>query len=68
MRTGVDPNVGQVAPESRLAAPTPEHFNPIFFPLGAAAGERPTHFYRGIRHANGIMRIFALGLEGGKHG
>ena len=55
-------NYRSLAPSARLAAPTSEHFDPLFFVLGAAGNERPTHFYQGIRNGNGVMRAFAFGL------
>ena len=55
-------NYRSLAPSARLAAPTSEHFDPLFFVLGAAGNERPTHFYQGIRNGNGVMRVLAFGL------
>ncbi len=50
------------APRADLAVPTTEHFDPIFFALGAAApDDRITHVYEGFRHGNLSMRSFALG-------
>ena len=48
------------APSINLAAPTSEHFNPLFFVLGAAGKSKPTHHHRSIRYANGIMRIISF--------
>ena len=50
-----------LAPDARLAAPTTEHFDPLFFVLGAASGEPVTHLHRDIKWGNGSLRIFALG-------
>lgn len=58
-------NFQTLAPFARLAAPTTEHFDPLFFVLGAGNGERPESLHQSIRYANGIMRIFALGLPEG---
>jgi 4,5-DOPA dioxygenase extradiol len=49
------------APHAREAVPTSEHFDPIFFVLGAAGGgDRPIPIYEGFEHANLSMRCFAL--------
>lgn len=48
------------APHAEKAAPTSEHFDPLFFALGAAAGARPAHFHRSIRYGNGLLRAFLL--------
>lgn len=50
-----------LAPDGRRAAPTPEHFDPLFFVLGAAPGEPITHLHRDIKWGNGSLRIFTLG-------
>lgn len=50
-----------LAPSARLSVPTPEHFVPLFFALGAAADEKPRHYYREIRHGNGLLRAMAFG-------
>lgn len=44
-----------------LAVPTTEHFDPLFFALGAAGLDRPAHFYHAVEHGSAIMRAFALG-------
>jgi len=54
-------NYHTLAPSAALAAPTEEHFNPLFFTLGAALGEPVHHLYREIRYGNGIMRVFSAG-------
>jgi 4,5-DOPA dioxygenase extradiol len=51
----------RLAPSARLAVPTPEHFDPLLFALGAAAGDPPTHFFHAIRHGNALLRVFAFG-------
>lgn len=51
------------APSFRLAVPTSEHFDPLLFVLGAAEGEKPTHFFRKIDHGNGLFRVFAYGMK-----
>lgn len=53
----------RLAPLAELAVPTPEHFDPLFFVLGAAEGEDPTHFFRAIRHGNGSLRIIGFGVR-----
>jgi 4,5-DOPA dioxygenase extradiol len=53
------------APHARRAVPTTEHFDPIFFVLGAAAaGERPVDVHEGFHHGNLSMRTFAFGGPG----
>ena len=53
------------APSAELAVPTTEHFDPLFFILGSAEGERPEHLYRAIRFGTGLLRIFVLGMDQG---
>lgn len=49
------------APHAELAAPTPEHFDPIFVVLGSAlSGERAATIYEGFRYGTLSMRSFAL--------
>jgi 4,5-DOPA dioxygenase extradiol len=49
------------APHADLAVPTPEHFDPLLFVVGAArAGERVETIADGFEHANLSMRSFAL--------
>lgn len=50
-------NYRSEAPSARLAAPTNEHFDPLFFVLGAAGSDKPNFLYQAIRHANGLMKI-----------
>ncbi len=53
------------APHADLAVPTSEHFDPIFFALGAASPEdRPVTVYEGFQHGTLSMRSFALCAEG----
>jgi 4,5-DOPA dioxygenase extradiol len=48
-------------PQARLAAPTPEHFDPLLLILGAArAGERVTTVHEGFRYGSLSMRSFAI--------
>jgi 4,5-DOPA dioxygenase extradiol len=53
----------RVAPSANLAVPTPEHFDPIFYVLGAAEGEPPLNWFRAIRHGNGSLRIIGFGMR-----
>lgn len=49
------------APHARLAAPTPEHFDPLLVVLGAARdGERVRTVHEGFRYGSLSMRSFAL--------
>lgn len=51
-----------LAPEAALAVPTSEHFDPLFFVLGAAApGEALRDLYSGFYYGNLSMRCFQLG-------
>jgi 4,5-DOPA dioxygenase extradiol len=48
-----------------LAVPTSEHFDPLFFTLGASqAGDRVETVLEGFHHANLSMRAFALRRPG----
>jgi 4,5-DOPA dioxygenase extradiol len=48
-------------PQARLAAPTPEHFDPLLLILGAARpGERVTTVHEGFRYGSLSMRSFAI--------
>jgi 4,5-DOPA dioxygenase extradiol len=50
------------APHADLAVPTTEHFDPIFFTLGAALpGDRVLWLHEGFHNGNLSMRSFALG-------
>jgi 4,5-DOPA dioxygenase extradiol len=49
------------APEAALSVPTSEHFDPLFFVLGAAGpGDRVSDLYEGFHYGNLSMRSFAL--------
>jgi len=50
------------APDAALAAPTPEHFDPLFVTMGAALpDERPTKIYEGFHYGNLSMGSFFFG-------
>jgi 4,5-DOPA dioxygenase extradiol len=52
----------QSGPNAARAHPSTEHFDPIFFALGAALeGDRITQLYEGIRFGTLSLRTFALG-------
>jgi 4,5-DOPA dioxygenase extradiol len=54
-------NYREAHPEGARAAPTTEHFDPIFVALGAAVpGDRVVDVYEGFRGANLSMRTFTL--------
>jgi 4,5-DOPA dioxygenase extradiol len=46
------------APHADLAVPTTEHFDPLFFALGAGGRGRVKEIYSGFHHANLSMRSF----------
>lgn len=48
-------------PGGALAAPTPEHFTPYLYALGAAQGEPVRWVYEGLEHASISMRSAAFG-------
>jgi 4,5-DOPA dioxygenase extradiol len=49
------------APNAEMAAPTTEHFDPIFVALGAAAaGDKVDEIYTGFRSGNLSLKCFAL--------
>jgi 4,5-DOPA dioxygenase extradiol len=51
----------RLAPYAKEAAPTPEHFAPLFFVLGAREpGDRVYHVFEGFRYGNLSMRSFVL--------
>ena len=51
-----------LAPHVSLAVPTPEHFEPLFVPLGAARDtDHLTTIYEGFHYGNLSMRTFAFG-------
>lgn len=48
-------------PNANLAVPTTEHFDPLFFALGASSqSDRPLDIYEGFHYGNLSMRTFAL--------
>jgi 4,5-DOPA dioxygenase extradiol len=48
-------------PQAPLAAPTPEHFDPLLVILGAAReGEHATTVHEGFRYGSLSMRSFAI--------
>ena len=52
------------APHARLAAPSTEHFDPLFFFLGSGGGAKPKIDFDSILYGNGLFLIASLG---GKH-
>lgn len=46
-------------PLALRAAPTTEHFDPLFFVLGAAGKQSPVHHFDRIQHGNALMKIFS---------
>ncbi len=53
-------------PHARSAHPTPDHFFPLLYVIGAAEGEDPTFFCEEIFAASLSMRSVAYGLDTGK--
>jgi 4,5-DOPA dioxygenase extradiol len=52
------------APHAELAVPTSEHFDPLFFVLGARDGrDRVEGIYEGFRYGTLSLRSFALAAE-----
>ena len=49
------------APDAHLAAPTTDHFDPLFFIMGAGAGESAVPLFEGYHFGNLSMRSFAIG-------
>lgn len=49
------------APHAKLAVPTPEHFAPLFFILGAAPNEPLRRHHGEIRYGNGLLAAFSYG-------
>ncbi len=45
------------APNAKKAAPTTEHFDPLFFSLGAAGNDASIVLYKDIKYGNGLMII-----------
>lgn len=52
-------HAAQQAPGYAQAAPTPEHFDPIYFALGAAGTDTPTTIFDGWQHGNLSLRAVA---------
>ena len=50
-------------PHARSAHPTPDHFFPLLYVIGAAEGEDPTFFCEEIFAASLSMRSVAYGLD-----
>jgi 4,5-DOPA dioxygenase extradiol len=50
------------APRPDLAVPTTEHFDPLFFALGAGEGEKVTSITDGFHYGNLSMRSFTVGI------
>lgn len=51
----------RLAPHAALAAPTPEHFDPLFFALGAADGDAPRLSFRAMVYGSGLERLLVFG-------
>jgi 4,5-DOPA dioxygenase extradiol len=49
------------APGHAQAVPTPEHFDPIHFSLGAATGDSPLSIHSGWQHGNLSLRALSWG-------
>ncbi len=49
------------APHARLAAPSPEHFDPLFFFLGAGMREKSNIHFDSIYYGNGLLFIASIG-------
>jgi 4,5-DOPA dioxygenase extradiol len=54
-------NYRESAPHVTMGAQTTEHFDPLFFVLGAAPGEPMTTVFEGFHYGNLSMRTFILG-------
>jgi 4,5-DOPA dioxygenase extradiol len=53
------------APQAKLAVPTTEHFDPLFFVLGATSGDDgPSPVFTGFHYGNLSMRTFAFTASG----
>lgn len=51
----------ELGPQAKLAHPTPEHFFPVFFSVGAAmAGDEAREIYRGVQYGSLSMLVFSL--------
>ena len=51
----------EIAPHAALAAPSSEHFDPLFFALGAGAGDPVRRHFHSIRYGNGLFLSFTAG-------
>ena len=51
------------APDAAYAVPTPDHFLPLLYILGAAEGEQPLVFNNVCNLGSMAMTGFAFGLE-----
>jgi 4,5-DOPA dioxygenase extradiol len=54
-------NYRKEGPHAELAVNGPEHFDPLFFALGAADGEPVHSVYEGFHYGNLSMRSFEVG-------
>lgn len=54
-------NYRKAGPQAEMAVQGPEHFEPIFFALGAADGEPVRFVYEGFHYGNLSMRSFEIG-------
>jgi 4,5-DOPA dioxygenase extradiol len=56
----------ELAPDADWAAPTSEHFDPLFVTLGAAFPEEPVQtIFEGFQYGNLSMRSFSFEAGGG---
>jgi 4,5-DOPA dioxygenase extradiol len=49
------------APHANLAVPASEHFDPLFFALGASKGDRPSTLFAGFQYGNLSLRSVTFG-------
>ena len=54
-------NYRKTAPNAALAAPTTEHFDPVFFVLGGSENDPRTDLFKGFHYGNLSMRTFIFG-------
>ena len=50
----------EIAPHASLAVPTADHFDPLFFALGAGRGGKLSFVFEGFHYGNLSMRSFTL--------